>query len=121
MSKTPLEIIQVPYYIHNSFPTGKTGYHISNQIRLFNVVGVYWYDGAKFYIGSFNGNYAETLLEATTFMTASFPLTGHRTPGVLIKQFKANLDKYQMTIHEVIRNAKLRNLDLEAWQNFLII
>lgn len=119
-TKVPHRIIYAPYAEFYLINGEKNRYRLLPETLIFHVVGEYWYDGVKFYIGSYNGAYSELLVEATTFMRASNTFSGKKPPSDLIKQFKENLLKSQKTIHETINFAKLRNLDLEAWTNFLI-
>ena len=113
------QVIHVPY-VNYRYIDGVQRYHFAPQTHTFNVVAEYWYDGCKFYIGCYEEKPDNYLIEATTFMHGA-TLGGKMNMKKLIDWFKKKLDDTHKTIHEVIRDAQLRNFDLEAWTNLLII
>lgn len=99
-------------------------YRCADYSRVFHAKYEYWYDGAKFLIGIFEGEKYLTLIERETFATGACyaDLNKKPTAELLIKKFKEKLSNKGVSIHEVIRDFKLRNLDLELWLiNTLII
>ena len=61
-------------------------------------------------------------VESGAFVAKKDFIDGKCTVEKLIAHFKQQLQNSGFTIHEVIRNFKLRNLNIEAWEvNFLIV
>ena len=117
----PARVIRTPCATYR-ICEGKARYTLLPESEPFKVMYEYWYDGVVFYIGSKYANYPEIMIDGVCFMSAVSPLEGKRQkPQVLIQQFKSNLQKSELTIHEVVRNARLRNSYLEAWISSLII
>lgn len=98
-------------------------YRCSDSSRTFYSQYEYWYDGRLFLIGSFSSNEL-VMVDKETGASAVTQQDFQRKPSVwmLIKKFKEKLEKSGKTIHEVIRDYKNCNLDLELWLvNSLII
>lgn len=97
--------------------------YYSGSSRVFHSEYEYWYDGRLLLIGAF---YLEELamIDAETGATAVTRQDFQRKPTVkmLIEKFKEKLERSGKTVHEVVRNFKSNNLDLELWLiNSLII
>lgn len=95
-----------------------------NYSRVFYSRYEYWYDGRLFLIGSFEYIDDFVMVEVET---GSQAVTGQdfqrkSTVKMILEKFKEKLAKSGKTIHEVIRDFKSNNLDLELWLiNSLII
>lgn len=87
------------------------GYHYVGEGRPFHSQYEYWYDGVKMLIGRFKGG-GLGLIEVETYAWAVQP---DAKVDELIALFKEKVQKSGKTIHEVIRDYKSNNLDLELW------
>lgn len=77
----------------------------------------YWYDGRKFVIGSDGKDYIMVDVE-----TGIYAAKAAKPVKNVIDLFKERLDKSGKTIHEVVRDAKIRFQIFEPWSiNFLTI
>lgn len=99
------------------FHESKT-YRQSANTRVFNVKYEYWYDERLFLIGKFEEEHYLCMLEPETFSlaVASSDFLKEPTVGQVIALFRDKLKRSRLTIHEVIRNFKARNLDIELWE-----
>lgn len=92
--------------------------------RVLNYTHRYWYDGVCFLIGGYFSTKPEVMIEVESgaFVANKDFIDGKCIVEKLIAHFKQQLQNSGLTIHEVIRNFKLRNLNIEAWEvNFLIV
>ena len=92
--------------------------------RIFYHKWIYYYDGAKFLIGSFDNGKKLSIVEVTTGLTAVgfYELSGKTTTDKLISLFKEKLRASCVSIHQVIARAKGENLDIDLWLvNSLIV
>ena len=92
------------------------------SIAEFHIKYEFWYDERLFLIGNYQNERLKLIDAETGGLGASgdeFP----RKPSVesLIELFRQKIDKSGTTIHEVIRNYKLRNNIIELWFTNLII
>ena len=94
------------------YPVNIRTFRYSPTTRVFYSQYEYWYDGRKFLIGKFKGE-PMGLIDVETYAWAVFP--GASAEG-LIEQFKQKVQTAGKTIHEVVREYKNRNLDLEVWE-----
>ena len=91
---------------------------MSYNTRVFNVRYEYWYDERLFLIGKFEKEHYLCMLEPETFSLAVTPsdfLKEQPTVEKVISLFKDKLKRSRLTIHEVVRNFKDRNLGIELW------
>lgn len=102
----------------------KTTYRYTTDFpRVFHSRYEYWYDGRLFLIGSFNEKDL-IMVDAETGVFAVHSQDFQRNPTIkmLLDKFKEKIFKSGKSIHEVVRNFKSNNLDLELWLvNSLII
>lgn len=92
-------------------------YHYSTDyLRTFSSSYEYWYDGRLFLIGSFHANvFAMIEAETGSFAVTEQDFQKKPTVRMLLDKFKEKLVKSGKTVHEVIRDFKSNNLDLELW------
>lgn len=104
---------ELPQIIYESETTYR---YYSDYPRVFYSRHEYWYDGRLFLIGSFYAN-DFVMIDVETGALAAGQQDFQRKPTVkmLIEKFKEKLAKSGKTIHEVIRDFKSNNLDLELW------
>lgn len=90
--------------------------YYADSLRVFHSEYEYWYDGRLLLIGTFYPNEL-VMIDAETGATAATRQDFQRKPTVkmLIEKFKEKLERSGKTVHEVIRNFKSNNLDLELW------
>lgn len=98
-------------------------YRYDTEMRIFHIQYEYWYDGVLFLFGNFLGKgLALVEVETGAFAVSSQELPGSLSVEKAIEIFKKKLLKSGLTVHEVVRNFKNHNLDLELWLvNSLII
>lgn len=95
------------------YPYNLKTFRHTSEVRVFYSQYEYWYDGRKFLIGKFkSGNLG--LIDVETYAWAVFP-DAKATKEDLIRLFKRKVDTSGKTIHEVVREYKKNNLDLELW------
>lgn len=87
---------------------------LPNTMRTFIYQYEYYFDGRVFLFGHFEGQDRHTLIESETGASA-VKNKGFSTPQLAIAEFKRLLGLSGKTIHEVIRDFKNRNVDLETW------
>lgn len=91
--------------------------------RVFHSRYEYRYDGRLLLIGSFNEKDL-IMVDAETGAVAVHSQDFQRNPTIkmLLDKFKEKIFKSGKSIHEVVRNFKSNNLDLELWLvNLLVI
>lgn len=97
--------------------------YVTDSPRVFHSRYEYWYDGRMFLIGRFDTKDL-AMVEVETGVHAVIQQEFQRKPTIemILNMFKEKLAKSGKTIHEVIRDCKSNNLDLELWLiNSLII
>lgn len=120
LKKVPRRIVQVQHVIYTK-TVSETWIRMSDYYEEFTVMYEYWYDGVKFYIGSKDKNYPNCMVELTTQANAGNPITKKCTVKDVIAQFKENLEKSGLTIHEVIwKYNSRRNLNVDVWLTSLL-
>lgn len=86
-------------------------YRFTDKVKEFSYEWKYIYDGAIFVSGSFG------MREITTGMPVAsvYEISGQITSKKCIAIFKDKLLRDSRNIHEVIRDCKNRNLDIDLW------
>ena len=108
---------------HHSFPTighlkdGRYRYS-TDCVNTFHSLCEYTYDGVLFLWGYFNkGMMCLINVETGAYAVASEELaTRSSTFATAIDLFKGKVQKSGLTIQEVVRNFKSKNLDLPLWE-----
>ena len=87
-----------------------------NHLRVFHSEYEYWYDGRLFLIGGFSANDLVMVdVETGSQAVTQQDFQGKPTVKMLIEKFKDKVKHSGKTIHEVVRDFKSNNLDLELW------
>lgn len=88
----------------------------TNYPRVFHSEYEYWYDGRLLLIGGFSANDLVMVdVETGSQAVTQQDFQGKPTVKMLIEKFKGKVKQSGKTIHEVVRDFKSNNLDLELW------
>lgn len=104
---------ELPQFIYESQRKYR---YAPNYPKVFYSGYEYWYDGRLFLIGSFYANdFVMVEVETGALVAGQQDFQRKPTVKILIEKFKEKLKKSGKSIHEVIRDFKSNNLDLELW------
>ena len=96
-------------------------YRYTTECRVFYSTHEYRYDGVTFLFGHFKGC-GSSLIEKETGAYAVVPQELHTsTVDEAVLVFKKKLGISGLSVHEVVRNFKAKNLDIDLWEISLLI
>lgn len=90
--------------------------YLEDYPRIFHFQYEYWYDGRFFLLGNFDGkNMSLVDVETGAITVDSGEFKKQPSVKQIIQKLKDKLQDRGSSIHEVVRDFKCKNLDVETW------